>query len=420
MIIKPKIINSGEDVGSGVLTIRFHYLDIENGKLTNKIAERYCDVGDTVTPPTIPTTLDAVTKQSCALTFKEWNYTNAQLTNIQTDIDVGAIYNTSDSKTHAFVTVNAGTGYDLPVYFNKSDSSTLTISWGDGTADYTTTNSGDITTTHTYSTAGSYEIRIWISSGTGTFRFGYNGGIVTCFIGGTNQTYKDTLNGIFMDGKITDTMSGAFNNAHSLELLTLSTNITTISTNCFIQCHKLKYVTLPTSVTSIVGFKDNYGLSFVSLSNSLTTINSSTFQGCYDLNIIIIPSSVNSMGTAVFQYCYSLKKVIFLANVSSLPTVTFDSCYSLNNVVILSNIELIYGSAFSTNYCANVYTIKRFTAPSTITVLDDTNVFRNITSQVRIYVPVGSEAVYKTATNWSSYANYIYEDNPTNRALFGD
>ena len=423
MIIKPKIISGGEDVGSGSLLIRFHYLAIENGELVNKIAERYCNVGDTVTPPTISTSLDAVTKQSCALTFKEWNYTNVQLTNIQTDIDVGAIYNTSDSKTHAFVTVNAGTGYNLPVYFNKSDSSTLTISWGDGTTDYTTTDSGDITTTHTYSTAGIYEITIWISSGNGTFIFGYNGGSLTCFIGGTNQAYRNCLNSIFMDGNIRNSnLSGAFNSAKNLKFVTLSTYITNLYTNSFRSCYNLQYISLPTSVLTIEGsnFRES-NLTFISIPLSVTTIYNFNFQECDSLEKIIIPSSVTNFYNQECYNCYSLKQVVVNANITTLSSSIFGYCRYLTEVELSNTVQDLNNGVFDNLSGTKViFTLKRFTAPSTITTLSNTNVFNTINNQTRIYVPVGSETVYKTATNWSTYANYIYEDNPTNRALFGD
>ena len=154
MIVKPKIFRDAGDY-----RVRFHYLDFENGELVNKIVERYVNSGDTVVAPAIPTTLTAVAKKSCALTFNSWNHTT--FTNITRDLDVGAIYDTTDTKTHVFVTVTATTGLSLPISYTKSDTSTLTISWGDGTTDDNVTDSGS--TTHTYSTEGIYEITLWIS-----------------------------------------------------------------------------------------------------------------------------------------------------------------------------------------------------------------------------------------------------------------
>lgn len=444
MIIKPKIIG-GDSVGTGSITVKFLYLDIENGKLVNKITERYCNIGETVTPPTIPTTLDAVTKQSCALTFKEWNYTNAQLTNIQTDMNVGAVYNTSDSKTHAFVTVNANTGYDLPIYFNKSDNSTLTISWGDGSTNYTTSDSGDITTTHTYSTAGTYEITIWISSGTGTFGLGYfSFGSTLSFIGGSSATYRQCLNNIFVDGQFRNILGGAFINNLSLEIAIFAPtpSFGNFGNYCFYGCSKLYMMTIQTGIiyTGDNGFANcinlcevsfPYGLTTISYSSfntcsslrsacfpsTLTTLSAYAFTSCNAIKKVYIPSSVVNLSYA-FEYCSGLREIIVDANVNSLQDI-FVGCSSLRKIEINSNIATLQNT-FSNNYSCTVYTIKRFTAPSTITNLYSVGSLNGINLQARIYVPVGSETVYKTATNWSTYANYIYEDTTENRALFGD
>jgi len=173
----------------GKYLVRFIYFAIESGAFVEKVVDQYVSAGESATAPTIASTLDAVSKTSCALEFVEWNNTNTS--NVQTNMIIGATYrNAQESgirKTHAFITVTSGTGLILPIWFNKSDDSELTISWGDGSADYTSTATGNVNTTHTYSTAGTYDLTMWISSGSGTYGFS-NDSSTTSFIGGTTSS----------------------------------------------------------------------------------------------------------------------------------------------------------------------------------------------------------------------------------------
>lgn len=450
---------------SGDYSVRFMYLAVENGILVDKITTVWVNSGGTVTAPTIASTLDATTKRSCALTFYGWNYTD--LTNITHNLDVGAIYYPTDNKTHAFVTVNTVTGLSPSVYFNKSDSSTLTISWGDGTSDYTTTSSGNLNTSHTYSTAGTYEITMWISSGTGTYNFS-NASASTTFIGGNTQAYRNSLINLFIGSNVTEISAYAFDGCDSLNFITLKhgitsigdyafyytsklTNIsipsstTSIGTNCFNYAYGLQNISIPTQVTSIGGScfsfcyslkrlifspvtrinaytcENCYSLAEVFLSSGVTVLDNGSFFYCYSLKNIVIPNTVTTVGSSVFSQCYSLNSITFSSNLTQINNSIFSGCSALENVSnIPSSVSSIGSDSF--NGCLSVrnYTLSRYTAPSTITTLSNTSAFTNIKQSTRIYVPVGSLSVYQGATNWSTYANYMYEDTAQNRALFGD
>lgn len=443
MIIKPKIIGSATPT-TGDVTVRFAYLDIEDGKLVNKVVERYCGVGGSVTAPTISASLSAVTKQSCALTLDNWNITT--LTNLQNDLDIGAIYYPTDNKTHAFISVNAVTGLSPSFYFNKSDTSTLTISWGDGTSDYTTSSSGNLNTSHTYSTAGTYEITIWISSGTGTYSFG-NGTNSTVFVGGSTQSYISTLNSVFIGNNVTSLSDYAFYNSRNLKGISFTTNITSVGVSTFENCYSLDIIAIPSSIITLsnLSFKNCTGLYFVSMTNNVTTVGDYSFNFNYGLDKIVLSNGLTSINQYAFQYCYHLQKVILPNSITTLGRGCFNSCSSLKNISLpnsfttfggsdvfsscyaLKNMNIPSGvtslgalSIFATCYSITNYTLNRWESPSTITTLASTGIFSNISSQCRIYVPVGSLAVYQAATNWSTYANYMYEDTPENRALFGD
>lgn len=460
MIVKPKIFQD-----SGTYLVRFLYLDIENGVLVHKNIDRYVNAGETVVAPSIDATL-AATANSCALEFVEWNHTD--LTNVNWNKVIGATYrNATESgirKTHAFVVVTSASGLVLPVYFNKSDTSTLTISWGDGSADYTTTSSGNLNTTHTYSTAGKYEIKMWISSGTGTYGFG-NGSSTTVFLAGNTTSYYDCLRSLFIGDNVVTLPNYSLYTNRSLSIISIPKNVTSIANSVFRLQFNLRNITLPNSVTSIgdSGFRDFYGLRNISLPISLTTIAASAFAGCINLERLHVPSSVTSIDINIVSGAYNLKSINFPSGLTTLSTGSctncyglqtvfynttlstltgFVSCYNISSFVIPNTITTISNSCFqgtglkSISIPAsvtsiplscfqgclglNAITLNLFTAPSTITTLANTNAFASTNTALRIYVPVGSLAVYQGASNWSTYANQMYEDTAENRALFGD
>lgn len=441
MIVKPKIFQS-----TGTYKVRFLYLDIVNGVLTYKMLERYVNSGGTVTPPAIPITLAATAKRSCALEFVEWNYSNANLTNITQDIDVGAVYRNATSggirKTHVFIVATANTGLAVPIYFNKSDGSTLTISWGDGSANYTTTSSGNVNTTHTYSSEGAYEITMWISSGSGTYSFS-NGSGTTNFIGGNNNNYRKTLENIFIGDNVPSISTYGFYNMLALKKVNIPNTVTSMSTYTFGFCRSLENIIVPAQCITI----DNYSFQNcdccrnIFLGYGVTTLGTNVYYSTSSLFEHIIPNSVTSMGSNLFIYG-NISEIKLSTSITDIPASAFDQALSLVNIEIPQGVTTINNYAFSGAYCIpkltipssvtsigtnafgnchylKVLTVKYFSAPSTITTLG-VDGFYTPNPQLRIYVPVGSGAVYKAATNWSTYANRIYEDTAQNRAIFGD
>lgn len=456
MIVKPQIVRD-----TGDYLVRFHYLDIENGELVNKIVERYVNAGDTVVAPGIPTSLSAITKKSCALTFTSWNHTD--FTNIQRDLDVGAIYDTTDAKTHVLVTITATSGLALPVSYTKSDSSTLTISWGDGSSDDNVTSSGS--TTHTYANEGIYEITLWISSGAGTFSLGYNS---KYFIGNTSDTFFKCTNSLFIGNKVTainatalyyssmkiltipnsvTTLGASSINSSELTALSLPTSITILPESAFGGSRNLQFISLPDTITSTTtrfALMSLYSLKSIVLPSSLATINNSDFgylyllekitfpsnittlpincvTDCYNLKTINMSNNVTTISSSAFYSCYSLTNIILSNSLTTFSgTYTFRNCYSLKNIILPSGLTNIVSGCFYNCPALQTLTLRRFTAPNTITILDDISALYYTAKTLRIYVPVGSGDVYKNATNWSTYANQIYEDTPENRAIFGD
>ena len=245
------------------------------------LKEQWVDSGEDATPPPNPT------YDGTRLVFNNWN---AVSTDITSDKTIGAIYDTVDNKTYAKIRLTTISGLSPTLYVNKSDGSTLTIDWGDGTQnDYT--NTGNFNTgAHNYSVAGDYVITMLISVGSGTYSFG-NGSESTTFVGGSTQAYRNTLLSLFIGNAVTS-----------------------IETYAFYYCYSLTSVSIPNSVTSI----GNYA-----------------FLGCYSLTSMSIPNSVTSIGATAFFYCYSLLEYKIYATTP--PTLA-----NINAFVNINSICKIY------------------------------------------------------------------------------
>ena len=121
------------------------------------------------------------------------------------------------------------------------------------------------------------------------------------------------------------------------------------------------------------------GLTNINIPNGITSIGNYTFQTCRSLTSITIPSSVTEIGYYAFQMCISLTSIELPSGVTSIGDNVFNACNSLSNVTVLATTPPTLGSS----------------------------VFDNNASGRKIYVPSDSVNAYKTATNWSDYADII-------------
>ena len=219
----------------------------------------------------------------------------------------------------------------------------------------------------------------------------------------------------------------AFYQCSSLSDITIPDSVTTIMTFAFSGCTSLSGIIIPNSVTSI----DNYAfyncssLTGIALGNSITSIGKCTFGQCSSLTGITIPDSVTSIGYEAFNQCSSLTEIKISNSVTSINEWTFGSCSSLTGITIPNSVTSIGEYAFG--YCEGLTSIiipesvasiedcafirRENSLTASITILRTTpptlgsSVFNN--SNGKIYVPSGSVDTYKSAANWSNYADII-------------
>lgn len=147
-------------------------------------------------------------------------------------------------------------------------------------------------------------------------------------------------------------------------------------------------------------------LTSVVIPNSVTSIGDYAFENCNKLASITIPNSVTSIGKYCFWRCENLTSVVIPESITSIPTALFRYCSKLTNVTIGSGVTDIGEYALQVGSSTNKATIRMLsTTPPTI----QSNTF-DATRLEKIIVPVGSLETYKTATNWSNFADYIVEE----------
>lgn len=185
--------------------------------------------------------------------------------------------------------------------------------------------------------------------------------------------------------------------------------ITTIGSYAFYYCDRLTSIIIPSSVTSIgdYAFSYCYSLTNATIPNSVTRINTYAFYSCRSLTSITIPDGVTLIGWYTFQDCSNLTNVTISDSVTTIGGKTFSDCENLMNVIIGNGVQNIDSLAFSSCGTATesgtTYMILA-TTPPTI----QSNTFQNAKIN-KIIVPNGTLDAYKSATNWSAYADNMVE-----------
>lgn len=138
---------------------------------------------------------------------------------------------------------------------------------------------------------------------------------------------------------------------------------------------------IPSGTTKIgsYAFYYNNSLKEVTVPNNVTYIGSYAFYHCDKLISIIIPDSVLTISTSVFTSCSGLTEVTIGNGVTSIGNYTFQNCSNLISVTVQATTPPIIFSS----------------------------IFLNSAKEMKIYVPAESVELYKSASNWNKYADYI-------------
>ena len=175
----------------------------------------------------------------------------------------------------------------------------------------------------------------------------------------------------------------------------------------FQYCSSLTSITIPDSVTRIENnaFYNCSSLTQITIPNSVTFIGENVFSGCSSLTSITLPDSVTSISASVFYYCIKLMSVTLPNNLTYIGNYCFENCHALTSITIPDSVNYIGSSALDigTSTKKATITMKPTTPP---TISSNTFISSNLN---KIIVPVGCGDTYKSATNWSNFADYIEE-----------
>lgn len=129
------------------------------------------------------------------------------------------------------------------------------------------------------------------------------------------------------------------------------------------------------------------------------------FYCCYNLVSVAFPNSISQIGDNAFYNCESLKTVKLSSSLNYINMNAFFYCKSIETITLPSTVTSIGQSAFYGCESLKTVRVEATTPPRLAT----TNVFEGCQLE-RIIVPTGCVDAYKTATNWSEYADLIVEE----------
>jgi len=232
---------------------------------------------------------------------------------------------------------------------------------------------------------------------------------------------QETLDGLvahtleeFEDSRISTVRQYAFYYNDGLKSVNLpNANIT--SDNVFSYCHNIENIKIPKT----------------------TTINNSLFDYCYKLNSLDISNANRLNSSNIFRYCYSLNdidlsNITYVANnalvYTGFGTIILPNCTSLSTYVgqgkRTSTIDLSKNITINGNKFNGANSLVHLILRSdTLCSLSATSAFTStpIASGLGwIYVPSDLVDSYKTASNWSTYANQIISLDEYPKALSGE
>lgn len=211
------------------------------------------------------------------------------------------------------------------------------------------------------------------------------------------------LTGMVIPDSVTTIGLRAFSDCSGLTSVTIGSGLTEIDYYTFEDCVKLTGITIPDSVTTISGgaFRNCSGMTYVNIGSGVTKIGGEAFENCYNLSSVTIPDSVTEIGSSAFYQCTVLTSVTIGSGIITIGSSAFTNCYGISSITIGSGVTSIGQYAFSDCTGLTSVTVNAVTPPSL-----GYNAFVNAPIS-SIYVPSASVNAYRTATNWSRYADKI-------------
>lgn len=379
---------------------------------------------------------DAPDHSDKGLVFYRWNYTLDNIKNISHGADIGALYETTDDKTHLFFDIVSDLTKEITLYIIKSYNAqvaTLTVDWGDGTDvetytwDQTTIPSSANFPTHIYTTSGQYEVKIdnistyanqWISLGSTSYSISNARNIFGQSLRYASPTIVSSILVKAYVGKRTHINCGNCVNLKEISLFTDSvapcglqnTQVRHVNTSGNINLQAFYYSAMQTfscSATSIeTGFCNNY--------SGIKRIACKAYTQTYgDAISLTLPSLQTCIWPRQSSYNFQL-------SIPACKKVAFDTIPQYDNNSSNSSLYLVAATKFymklfrpygnNTTIDAGIINapmLEQFIMDN-VTPASLTAAFTKIPNTCKYYVPDSAVDAYKAADGWSSMADRIY------------
>ena len=371
------------------------------------------------------------------LTAQGWNWTLADAKEQVAEMgecDIGQMYVTDDGRTRIYIELESEDR--LSPYLCIAPNGVVEIDWGDGSTEQVdgTSVASLKNFQHIYSAVGKYVISLrMINSAHVSIYGGGASGILKYKIGNetTAWTYLRAVYKIEI-GENCSLGASALKNCYNLQTITIPQDCT-IGAYAFYGCSSLQCVIFPSITTTIIGAASiqNYVLQScskivaISLPNGSDAIGMYAFAYCGSLKRLVIPHTVTAINQNALVYCYDLKSIYLPSGIATIANsmasgcrnvtdltipdsvtvinaTAFSNCGAISKVIIPSGVTSIGNQAFGQTYSVKEYHILPTTPPTA-----GTSIFNNRLADSTIYVPAESLEAYKTATNWSTYADYM-------------
>ena len=209
---------------------------------------------------------------------------------------------------------------------------------------------------------------------------------------GNNAFISMNITKILSLGKIVELKNGTyshdgiFNSCKQLQEVILPDTLTNIGNYTFYNCNLLEKVIFPESIINIGG----YAFSGTILAGELNLPNLETIgQSAFYKSGIVKISSLGKITTLLYSPNSNYG--------------TFNSCKQLTEAVLPDTLTYIGDYTFCNCNLLEKVICNAITPPSI-----GERAFYNTSATLKFYVPDESVDAYKTATNWSTYADRIY------------
>ena len=205
-----------------------------------------------------------------------------------------------------------------------------------------------------------------------------------------------------------------FAGCSALEEIEIPEGITDIGDGAFADCKSLKEIKMPESVTTI-GYGSFAGCTIRELyiPKSVTTMDyGNPFFGCESLQSLVLDSSnqdytiedgalYNKDKTKIIALLSTVKEFTVPEGVDSIVGSAFRDCAQLEKITIPTSVKYIGESAFED--CISLKTI--YANPVSCPELYG-DIFKNVRSDVVVYVRFGSVNSYMDNQVWAVFKNY--------------